>query len=729
MAAGVEAAAEVAATEPKMEGESGAPGAPSGNGAPGPKGEGERPTQNEKRKEKNIKRGGNRFEPYANPTKRYRAFITNIPFDVKWQSLKDLVKEKVGEVTYVELLMDAEGKSRGCAVVEFKMEESMKKAAEVLNKHSLSGRPLKVKEDPDGEHARRAMQKVMATTGGMGMGPGGPGMITIPPSILNNPNIPNEIIHALQAGRLGSTVFVANLDYKVGWKKLKEVFSMAGVVVRADILEDKDGKSRGIGTVTFEQSIEAVQAISMFNGQLLFDRPMHVKMDERALPKGDFFPPERPQQLPHGLGGIGMGLGPGGQPIDANHLNKGIGMGNIGPAGMGMEGIGFGINKMGGMEGPFGGGMENMGRFGSGMNMGRINEILSNALKRGEIIAKQGGGGGGGSVPGIERMGPGIDRIGGAGMERMGAGLGHGMERVGSEIERMGLVMDRMGSERMGSGIERMGPLGLDHMASSIERMGQTMERIGSGVDRMGAGMGFGLERMAAPIDRVGQTIERMGSGVERMGPAIERMGLGMERMVPAGMGAGLERMGPVMDRMATGLERMGANNLERMGLERMGANSLERMGLERMGANSLERMGPAMGPALGVGIERMGLAMGGGGGASFDRAIEMERGNFGGSFAGSFGGAGGHAPGVARKACQIFVRNLPFDFTWKMLKDKFNECGHVLYADIKMENGKSKGCGVVKFESPEVAERACRMMNGMKLSGREIDVRIDRNA
>ena len=44
--------------------------------------------------EKNIKRGGNRFEPYANPTKRYRAFITNIPFDVKWQSLKDLVKEK-----------------------------------------------------------------------------------------------------------------------------------------------------------------------------------------------------------------------------------------------------------------------------------------------------------------------------------------------------------------------------------------------------------------------------------------------------------------------------------------------------------------------------------------------------------------------------------------------------------------------------------------------------------
>lgn len=57
--------------------------------------EGDRPMPNEKRKEKNAKRGGgSRFEPYASPSKRFRAFITNIPFDVKWQYLKDLVKEK-----------------------------------------------------------------------------------------------------------------------------------------------------------------------------------------------------------------------------------------------------------------------------------------------------------------------------------------------------------------------------------------------------------------------------------------------------------------------------------------------------------------------------------------------------------------------------------------------------------------------------------------------------------
>ncbi|XP_071583821.1 heterogeneous nuclear ribonucleoprotein M-like isoform X6 [Heliangelus exortis] len=585
------------------------------------------------------------------------------------------------------------------------MEESMKKAAEVLNKHSLGGRPLKVKEDPDGEHARRAMQKVMAVAGGMGIGPGpgGPGMINIPPNILNNPSIPNEIIHALQAGRLGSTVFVANLDYKVGWKKLKEVFSMAGVVVRADILEDKDGKSRGIGTVTFEQAIEAVQAISMFNGQLLFDRPMHVKMDERAFPKGDFFPPERPQQLPR----------------------------------MGMEGMGFGMNKMGGMEGPFGG-MENMGRFPAGMNMGRMSEMdramgggFDREFGRNEMPMSRGFGenlergisGGNSNIPGIERMAPGIDRMG-SGIDRMPAGMGHGMERAGSEIDRMGLVLDRMSSnvERMGSGIDRMAPLGIDHMAPNMERMGPGLERMGSGIDRMGSGMGFGIERMGSAIDRVGASMDRMGSGVDRMGSGMERMGIGMERMVPAGMGSG---MGQVMERMPAGLDRMGGAPMERIGMERMGAAGMERMGLERIGASNMDRMGPPMGQGMGTGIERMGLAMG----SNFERPMDMERGNFAGNFAGSMGGTGGPAAGVARKACQIFVRNLPFDFTWKMLKDKFNECGHVLYADIKMENGKSKGCGVVRFESPEVAERACRMMNGIQLRGREIDVRIDRNA
>ncbi|XP_074150524.1 myelin expression factor 2 isoform X2 [Sminthopsis crassicaudata] len=499
----------------------------------------------------------NRFHPYSKDKNlgtgekkgpnRNRVFISNIPYDMKWQAIKDLMREKVGEVTYVELFKDSEGKSRGCGVVEFKDEEFVKKALETMNKYDLSGRPLNIKEDPDGENARRALQRTGGSFPGGHVPDMGSGLMNLPPSILNNPNIPPEVISNLQAGRLGSTIFVANLDFKVGWKKLKEVFSIAGTVKRADIKEDKDGKSRGMGTVTFDQAIEAVQAISMFNGQFLFDRPMHVKMDDKSVPHEDYRSHDsKTPQLPRGLGGIGMGLGPGGQPISANQLNMGGGMGNIGPGSMGMDGPGFG------------------------------------------------------------------------GMNRMGGGVGFG-------------GMETMNSMGGFGGISRMGELYRGGMASSMER--------DFGRGDIGMNRGFG------------DSFGRIGGG----------MG-GMNSMT-GGMGMGLDRM-----------------------------------------SSSFDRMGPGMGAVL-------------------ERSIDMDRGFVSGPM------GSGMRDRIGSKGNQIFVRNLPFDLTWQKLKEKFSQCGHVMFAEIKMENGKSKGCGTVRFDSPESAEKACRIMNGIKISGREIDVRLDRNA
>uniref|UniRef100_A0A671P870 RRM domain-containing protein n=1 Tax=Sinocyclocheilus anshuiensis TaxID=1608454 RepID=A0A671P870_9TELE len=569
-------------------------------------------SNHESRKERPQKRGGGgRFEPYGNPNKRYRVFVSNIPYDVKWQTLKDLMKEKVGEVTYVEHLMDGEGKSR----VSFRTEELMKKAVEKVNKHVMNGRPLKVKEDPDGVIAQRGMGGGMGGGMGMGPGPGGPSMVNIPPSLMNNPNIPNEIIHGLQAGKIGSTIFVANLDYKVGWKKLKEVFGMAGVVVRSDILEDKDGKSRGMGTVTFEMPLEAVQAVSMFNGQLLFNRVMHVKL------LASFFSKPVPPSYAGGLSGVGLGLGPGGQPIDATQLNRG-GMGNMGPGGKSVLHVGF------------------LGMF----------PLVWNSM-------------------GMDRMNSGMDRLGGGGMDRMG-----GLDRMGMDR------MDRMSDlDRLGSGFDRMG--------SGLDRLGPSMDRLGSGLDRM-----------SSSVDRMGP------GGFDRLGPSgMDRMSGGMDFASPMGI-----------DRMNTGLDRMGSN------FDRMGSG-----GMDRFPSSGLDRMGSSM--------DRMGS---GGVGGQFDRPADMDRGNFGTPFSGSGQGGPGAGGANARKGCQIFVRNVRhFQFIIScavLLIDM--ACLHFLtgivqYADIKMENGKSKGCGVVRFDSPETAERACRTMNGYRLSGREIDVRIDRNA
>ena len=51
------------------------------------------------------------------------------------------------------------------------------------------------------------------------------------------------------------------LAYSVTWKKLKDVFRMAGNVTHADVFLDDQNKSRGMATVTFESPFEAVNAI------------------------------------------------------------------------------------------------------------------------------------------------------------------------------------------------------------------------------------------------------------------------------------------------------------------------------------------------------------------------------------------------------------------------------------------------------------------------------------
>lgn len=113
---------------------------------------------------------------------------------------------------------------------------------------------------------------------------------------------------------LGSVIlfsFSFQLDYKVDAKKLKQVFKLAGRVISVDLSTDKDGNSRGFAVIEYDHPVEAVQSISMFDHQMLYDRRMTVRLDRI---------PEK-EKLPEGLGGIGMGLGPGGEPLRNVALN------------------------------------------------------------------------------------------------------------------------------------------------------------------------------------------------------------------------------------------------------------------------------------------------------------------------------------------------------------------------------------------------------------------------
>lgn len=76
-----------------------------------------------------------------------RVYVSNIPYEYRWQDLKDLFRSQVGDVAFVELFVDANEKPRGCGIVEFSDSNSVKKCLEVMHRFELKGRKLVIKED------------------------------------------------------------------------------------------------------------------------------------------------------------------------------------------------------------------------------------------------------------------------------------------------------------------------------------------------------------------------------------------------------------------------------------------------------------------------------------------------------------------------------------------------------------------------------------------------------
>uniref|UniRef100_A0A7S4IV91 RRM domain-containing protein n=1 Tax=Odontella aurita TaxID=265563 RepID=A0A7S4IV91_9STRA len=96
----------------------------------------------------------------------------------------------------------------------------------------------------------------------------------------------------------------------------------------------------------------------------------------------------------------------------------------------------------------------------------------------------------------------------------------------------------------------------------------------------------------------------------------------------------------------------------------------------------------------------------GGGGGAVF------------GGFQGRGGGGG----------TSVYVGNLAYETSWQDLKDHMRKAGNVDQANILQgEDGRSKGCGIVRYQRPQEASRAIRELQNTMLTGRPIFVREDR--
>jgi cold-inducible RNA-binding protein len=98
---------------------------------------------------------------------------------------------------------------------------------------------------------------------------------------------------------MSTRLYVGNLNFRTSGDELRELFSQAGEVDSASVVEDRDtGRSRGFGFVEMVTGEAAAAAIEMFNGRDFGGRALTVN---EAKPRVD-----------RGGGGYGGGGGRGG---------------------------------------------------------------------------------------------------------------------------------------------------------------------------------------------------------------------------------------------------------------------------------------------------------------------------------------------------------------------------------------------------------------------------------
>merc|ERR1719356_838029 len=77
----------------------------------------------------------------------------------------------------------------------------------------------------------------------------------------------------------GRLVYVGNLPFRAAWQDVKDVFKAHGEVIRVDVAQDADGRSKGYATVLFEKEEEATAAIEALNETEFQGRNIVVRLD------------------------------------------------------------------------------------------------------------------------------------------------------------------------------------------------------------------------------------------------------------------------------------------------------------------------------------------------------------------------------------------------------------------------------------------------------------------
>mmetsp|Transcript_23139 Transcript_23139/g.28441 ORF Transcript_23139/g.28441 Transcript_23139/m.28441 type:complete len:325 (-) Transcript_23139:227-1201(-) len=175
-----------------------------------------------------------------------RLFVQNLAFRTSWQDLKDHFRQ-AGNVVHASIMKDG-NRSKGCGIVEFETPAEARKAMNTLNESELGGRSILIREDREDRDIKGQSQ-----------------------SPLKKKNDRGE----------GTQLVIHGLPWSYTWQQLKDMVANEGVeVIRADIVQGPNGRSKGFGTVAVGSTRDANKVIKELDGAELEGRPLSVKFDK-----------------------------------------------------------------------------------------------------------------------------------------------------------------------------------------------------------------------------------------------------------------------------------------------------------------------------------------------------------------------------------------------------------------------------------------------------------------
>ncbi|KAJ2955089.1 hypothetical protein NQZ79_g8854 [Umbelopsis isabellina] len=179
-------------------------------------------------------------------------YVKNLDTEVSDEEFQEMFG-KFGAITSAVIQRDEDGKSKGFGFVNFEEHEAAKAAVEELNDKEIKGKVLFVsraqkKSEREDELKKQYEQAKL------------------------------EKMSKYQ----GVNLYVKNIDDDIDDEKLRQEFSVYGVITSAKVMRDeKTGASKGFGFVCFSAPDEATKAVTEMNGRMIGSKPIYVALAQR----------------------------------------------------------------------------------------------------------------------------------------------------------------------------------------------------------------------------------------------------------------------------------------------------------------------------------------------------------------------------------------------------------------------------------------------------------------